>query len=78
MFHNNEHRTSYKRYFVPVTETKDYNVMIYGQDAFDQPVRNDSKTHESIWKISTGQGDDYTIGCLLDFLISKNNVSWWQ
>ena len=78
MFHNNEHRTSYKRYFVPVIETKNYNVMIYGQDFFDQPVRNDSETHENIWKISTGRGDDYTIGCLLDFLISKNNVSWWQ
>ena len=27
-FENNEHRKSYKRYFLPTVEMKDYNVMI--------------------------------------------------
>ena len=33
----------------------------------DQPVENDKLTYESIKKIATGQGDDYTSGCLLDY-----------
>ena len=34
---------------------------------FDQPVKNDKITYENIREISTGQGDDCTIGCLLDY-----------
>ena len=33
---------------------------------FDQPINNMIKTHENIRKITIGQGDDYTTGCLLD------------
>ena len=33
---------------------------------FDQPIKNVLKTYENIKKIATGQGDDYTTGCLLD------------
>ena len=40
--------------------------MIDGKNFFDQPVANDFKTYENIRKISTGQEDDYTTGCLLD------------
>ena len=43
-----------------------YNVMSDRRNFFDQPVDNDIKTYENIQKITTGQGDDYTIGCLLD------------
>ena len=39
---------------------------------FDQPI-NDIKTHENIRKIATGQGDDYTAGCLLDYPYFKEN-----
>ena len=38
--------------------------MIHGQHFFDQPVRNDLKTYDSIQKITTGQGDYYTTDCL--------------
>ena len=31
------------------------------------------RTYKKIQKITTGQGDDYTTGCLLDFTYSKNN-----
>ena len=33
---------------------------------FDQPVKSDMRTYDNIQKIATGQGDDYTTGCLLD------------
>ena len=32
-----------------------------------------SKTYENIRKIATGKGDDYTIGCLLDYPYFKDN-----
>ena len=41
--------------------------MIVGKNLFDQSIRNDIKTYENIQKIATGQGDDYTTGCLLDY-----------
>ena len=40
---------------------------------FDQPINNDIKTYENIRKIATGQRDDYTIGCLLDYPYFKEN-----
>ena len=40
---------------------------------FDQPISNDFKTYENIRKIATGQGDDYTTGCLLDYPYLKEN-----
>ena len=51
---------------------KDYNVMINGQTFFDQPVKNCLRTYDSIQKIAIGQGDDYTIGCLVDYNCFKN------
>ena len=38
---------------------------------FDQLVKNDKVTFESIRKIAIGQGDDYTTGCLLDYTYFK-------
>ena len=41
--------------------------MIDEQNFFDQLVRNNLRTYESIRKIETGQSDDYATGCLLDY-----------
>ena len=60
-------RESYKRYFLPTVEIKDYNVMIDGRHVFNQPAKNDLKTYESIQKLATGQSDDYIIECFLDY-----------
>ena len=45
--------------------------MIDGKNLFDQPINSDFKTYENIRKIATGQGDDYTTGCLLDYTYFK-------
>ena len=66
-FENDAQRTSNKRYYLPNVEIKDYNVVIDGKNFFDQPVKNNKITYENIRKIATGQGDDYTTGCLLDY-----------
>ena len=46
--------------------------MIDGKSFFDQPINNDLKTYENIRKIATGEGDDYTTGCLLDYFYFKD------
>ena len=66
-FENDNHRTSDDRYYLPTVEIKDYNIMINGENIFDQPIKNNKVTYENIRKIATGQGDDYTTGCILDY-----------
>ena len=46
---------------------KGYNVMIDGKNFFDHPIKNKMKTYDDIRKIATGQGDDYTTGCLPEY-----------
>ena len=41
--------------------------MIDGRNFFHQPIKNDLKTYDQTRKIATGQGDDYTTECLLDY-----------
>ena len=53
-----------RRNILPKVEIKDYNVMINGQNFFDQPIQNIKRTYYNISKIATGQGNDYTTGGL--------------
>ena len=66
-FENDDDRTSDWQYYLPAVEIKDYNIMIIGENFFDQPIKNKKVTYENIRKIATGQGDDYTTGYLLDY-----------
>ena len=65
-------RTSSRCYYFPNVEIKDFNIMINGENFFDQPIKNNKVTYENIRKIATGQGDDYTNGCLLDYQYVKD------
>ena len=66
-FENDTQRTSHSNYYLPNVEIKNYNIMINEENFFDQPIKNNKVTYEKIRKIATGQGDDYTTGCLLDY-----------
>ena len=66
-FENDDDRTSHNEYYLPTVEIKDYNIVINGENFFDQPIKNNKVTYDNIRKIATGQGDDYTTGCLLDY-----------
>ena len=72
-FENDTQRTSSKGYNIPTVELKDYNIVINGKNHFDQPVKDNKVTYENIRKIATGQGDDYTTGCLLDYPYFKDS-----
>ena len=71
-FENNAQRTSAKRYYLPNVEIKNYNIMINGENFFDQPIKSNKVTYENIRKSATGQGDDYTTGCLLNYQYIKD------
>ena len=63
----------YKGYYLPNVEIKNYNVMINGENYFDQPIKDYKVTYENIRKIATGREDDYTTGCLLDYSYFKDS-----
>ena len=66
-FENDDDRTSDEQYYLPTVKIKDYNIMINGENFFDQPIKNNKVTYDNIRKIATGQGDYYTTGCLLNY-----------
>ena len=65
-FENDDDRRSDDEYYLPTVEMKDYNIVINGENFFDQPIKIKKLTYDNIRKIATGQGDDYT-GCVLDY-----------
>ena len=69
---------SHRRYFLPRVEIKNYNIEIDGRNFYGQPINNQEtndliKQYDELRKISTGQGDDYATGYLLDFVYFKKN-----
>ena len=70
---NDTQIASAKGNYLPNVEIKNYNVMINAENFFDQPIKNNKITYENIRKIATGQGDDYTSGCLLDYPYFKDS-----
>ena len=66
-FEGDAQRPPHFGYYLPSVEIKDYSIMINGENFFDQPIKNNKTTFENIRKITAGQGDDYTTGCLLDY-----------
>ena len=68
------------KYFLPRVEINNYNIEIENffieikkTNFYDQPINDLIKQFDEVRKISTGQGDDYATGCLLDFAYFKNN-----
>ena len=64
---------SFKKYFLPRVKIENHNIEIDGRNFYDQPINDSIKQYDEIRKISTGQGDDYTTGCLLDFAYFEKN-----
>ena len=76
---------SFKKYFLPRVKIENYNIEIDGNIFINDSI----KQYDEIRRTSTGRGDDYTTGCLLDFAyfeknyrlvaadLSKKNYSCW-
>ena len=52
---------------------KNYSIEIAGRNFYDQSINDSIQQYEEIRKISAGQGDDYTTGCLLDYVYFEND-----
>ena len=57
---------SYNKYFLPKFKIGNYNIETDGRNFCNQPINDSIKQYDEVRKISVGQGDDYTTGCLLD------------
>ena len=70
---NVTNENSYRKYFLQRLKIKNYNIEIDGRNFYNQPINDLIKQYNEVRKISTGQGDDYTTSCSLDFVYFKNN-----
>ena len=57
----------------PRFKIENYNIETDGRNFYDQPTNDPIKQYDKIRKISTRQGDNYTIRCLLDFTYFEKN-----
>ena len=62
-----------KKYFLPRGEIDNYDALIDARHFYDKPINDLIKQYDEVGKLSTGQGDDYTTGCLLDYTYFKDN-----
>ena len=73
---------AFRKYFLPRVKIENYNIKTDGRNFYDQAINDSIKQYDEIRKISTGQGDDYTTGCLIDFAYFEKkiqiNCSWFK
>ena len=62
-----------RNYFPPRGKIENYNILIDGRN--DQTINNLIKHYDEVRKVSKGQGDEYTAGCLLDYAYFKDNCT---
>ena len=49
--------------------------MIVGKNLFNQTTNNDLRTYGNIRKTATGQCDDYTTACFIDYIYLKKHCT---
>ena len=64
---------SFEKDFLPIVKIENYNIEIDGRIFYDHPINDSIKQYDEVRKVSTGQGDDYTTSCLLDFAYFLKN-----
>ena len=62
-----------RMYSLPRGQSKNFNVLIYGRNFYDQPIDELIKQYDKVRKVSTGKGDDCNTGCLLAYAYFKDN-----
>ena len=64
---NNPDRNSRRKYYLPRSNLNKYNVIIDGTNFYDNPIESDIEKYRELKKVTTGKGEDYTTGSLLDY-----------
>ena len=62
-----ERMITFEKLQLIMIKTTHYDFMIDGRNCFDQTVKNGLWTNDNISEIATGQSNDYTTVCLLDY-----------
>ena len=66
--YNDAEQFKTRKYYLP----KGIIVTIYGKNFYGQAIGSNIKRYGEIRKLTTGQGENYTTGCLLDYDYIKN------
>ena len=66
MYENGDNTKVHTRYYLPKIE-KHYNILIDGNNLFDQLFKSNIRTYNKTCKIATAEGDDYTSSCLIGY-----------
>ena len=69
----NVERNTHAKYLLPRVDITNYNVPIDGRNFYEQVINDLLKQYDEIRKTATGQGVDYTTGCLLDCQYFKDH-----
>ena len=64
----------HKKYFLQRVKIENYNIEINERNFYDQPINDLINQNDEVRKVSTGQRDDYTKGCLLDLAYFEKNT----
>ena len=64
---------SHRKYALPRINSTKFNVLIDGRKFYDQPISDEIRKYDELRKVTAGQGDDFTTGCLLDYKYFKNH-----
>ena len=70
---NQFNRNSQQIYSLPRNDLKKYNVIIDGQNFYDNPIESDIEKYRELKKVMIGKGEDYTTGSLLDYKYFKEH-----
>ena len=60
-------RDDKQRYYLPRIDLNKYNVIIDGQNFYDNPIESDIEKYKELKKVMIGKGEDYATGSLLDY-----------
>ena len=60
-------KNDHKKYYQPTVEVKQYNILIDDGNFYDQNVNDSITRYNKLLKLTSGKGEDYTTGCLLDY-----------
>ena len=69
----NANRFNVWKYYLLKGIIKNHNLIINGKNFYYQAINSDIKRYKEIRKLTTGQGEDYTTGCLIDYDYMKNH-----
>ena len=69
-----ESNNSHQKYLLPKVKIENWNIEIEGIIFYNPPPINHLiRQYDKVRKVPTGQGDDYTSGCLWDFTYFEQN-----